>query len=330
MLLIRFSVVVPVYNAEKTLNRCVDSLLSQDCADAEVILVNDGSQDSSGAICEEYARQHRNVRYIPQQNGGVSAARNAGLDAAQGEYILFVDSDDYAADAIISTLRDALDFHPADLLQFSHASFKDGQVIEHKLTPREYTGADMEKALQQAICDKALNAPWAKVYRRSLIEANHIRFPVGISIAEDRLFNMEYALQIQSYTTLDVVGYYLSLENEQSLSRRKNDLDAQSRLFDAAFESMIAGSSGSPERKKMICQARNFGTCRGIYAKAKYMHRDQMRFPERIRSIRELCREFNGKNLETPDTRYCRLVSLPIRWNLPLVIDAMAAVLTRR
>jgi len=326
----KYSVIIPVYNAEKTLRRCVDSLLGQDCDDAEIILVNDGSKDASGTICEEYARNHRNVRYILQQNGGVSAARNAGLDAARGEYILFVDSDDYVPDAFFSAVRSAAKLHPVDLLHFSYATFKYEQFKEHRLRSREYTGKEMERALQQAICDKSLNSPWAKVYRRDLIEKNQIRFPLGISIAEDRLFNMEYALHVQSYKTLDTIGYYLSLDNEQSLSRRKNNLDAQDKLFHDAFEAMIARSSASPERKDQIRRARDFGSCRGIYAKAKYMHRERRQLPERIRAIHASCRELNRSHLKMPNTRYCKLISLPIRWNLAIVIDVMAAVLVKR
>lgn len=325
-----FSVIIPVYNAEKTISRCVDSLLSQSCADAEIILVNDGSRDGSGAICEKYVLNHKNVRYISQENAGVSAARNAGLDAAQGEYIIFVDSDDYVAEELLSTLRDALAAHSVDLLHFSYATVKGAEITEHRFVSGEYTGAEMEAAIQQAICDKSLNAPWAKVYRRDLVERNHIRFPIGISIGEDRLFNMEYALQIQSYATLDMIGYYLSLENEQSLSRRINDLDEQNRLIALAYDAMMARSNVGSARKELICRAENFGICRGVYAKAKNMHRSRMRLADRLRGIHALCREFNNRKLKMPDTRYCRLVSLPVRWNLAPVIDAMAAVLVRR
>ena len=90
----KYSVIIPVYNAEKTLRRCVDSLLTQQYADAEIILVNDGSTDSGGEICKEYAASNRQVQYIDKANGGVSSARNAGIRRASGRYILFVDSDD--------------------------------------------------------------------------------------------------------------------------------------------------------------------------------------------------------------------------------------------
>ena len=98
----RFSVIIPVYNAGKTLQHCVDSLLLQKCEDVEIILVNDGSQDGSAAICRSYAARYSAVRYLEKSNGGVSSARNAGLDAAQGRYVLFVDSDDYVPGSLFS------------------------------------------------------------------------------------------------------------------------------------------------------------------------------------------------------------------------------------
>ena len=90
-----FSVIVPVYNAEKTLQRCVDSILAQTFEDFELILINDGSKDQSGDICDEYAAKDSRVKTVHKTNGGVSSARNAGLRIAQGEYIAFIDSDDY-------------------------------------------------------------------------------------------------------------------------------------------------------------------------------------------------------------------------------------------
>ena len=94
---IRYSVIIPVFNAEKTLRRCVDSLLDQERDDIEIILVNDGSKDGSLDICNAYQRGHSCVRVIDKENGGVSSARNAGLDAAKGTCVVFVDSDDYVS-----------------------------------------------------------------------------------------------------------------------------------------------------------------------------------------------------------------------------------------
>ena len=114
----RFSVIIPVYNAEKTLRRCVDSVLSQLGDRDEVLLVNDGSKDGSGAICAEYAGRDVRVRLIDKENGGVSSARNAGLDAARGDYVLFVDSDDWVSGDLLSAASTLLAESPNSFVSF--------------------------------------------------------------------------------------------------------------------------------------------------------------------------------------------------------------------
>ena len=101
---LRISVIVPVYNTEKYLRRCIDSILNQTYEALEVILVDDGSTDGSGAVCDEYAEKDARVRAIHQKNGGISAARNAGIDAASGQYIAFIDSDDYVTGDMLAEL----------------------------------------------------------------------------------------------------------------------------------------------------------------------------------------------------------------------------------
>ena len=175
----KFSVIIPVYNAEKTLRRCVDSLLKQNYADAEIILVNDGSKDDSGHICEEYAEHNMNVRYISQQNGGVSSARNAGLDAARGEYVLFVDSDDYVTEEFFSCIEQTVQTECSDYVQFS-GCFDNGREKENCV--RSHLSAHSREELMphivNAICRKKINSPWANLYRRDIIEAHRIRLPL--------------------------------------------------------------------------------------------------------------------------------------------------------
>ena len=104
---IKYSVIIPVYNAQKTLKRCLDSLLGQAREDVEIILINDGSSDRSGAIIEDYRNRYPNIRAVAQENSGVSAARNRGLDEAKGTYITFVDSDDYVSDDYFRVMDEA-------------------------------------------------------------------------------------------------------------------------------------------------------------------------------------------------------------------------------
>lgn len=120
----RLSFIVPVYNVAPYLRKCVDSLIMQDCEDYEIILVDDGSTDDSGAICDELAAAYENIRVIHQQNGGLSAARNTGLKVAKGEYICFVDSDDYWEENVLGGLLEQVEREKLDVLRFDYQNVR--------------------------------------------------------------------------------------------------------------------------------------------------------------------------------------------------------------
>lgn len=114
------SIIVPVYNVERYLRRCVDSLLAQDCTDYEIILVDDGSPDRCGEICEEYAKCYANIKVVHRENGGLGTARNTGIDVACGKFIQFVDSDDYLEPNVLGTLVKKMDSEKLDVLRFNY------------------------------------------------------------------------------------------------------------------------------------------------------------------------------------------------------------------
>ena len=129
------SIIVPVYNAEKYLRRCIDSILSQSLTDFELILIDDGSTDRSPLICDEYATRDKRIRLIHKKNDGVSAARNDGIDIAQGEFITFVDSDDWVDEVYLYTL---LQYKQYDIVFFSHRLiFDDGYTSEFIFEEKE-------------------------------------------------------------------------------------------------------------------------------------------------------------------------------------------------
>lgn len=326
----KYSVIIPIYNAEKTIRRCVDSLLTDRYADAEIILVNDGSKDRSGEICSEYAEKERNIRYIEKENGGVSTARNAGLDAASGELILFVDSDDYVSPSIFSVIDRTCADMPVDFIQFSYR-FDDG--INQWARPKKAFIARDRKTLMpyivDAICRKTINAPWAKLYKRELIEANHIRFPVGVSVAEDRVFNIAYSFYIQSYAVSNQVLYVVNTENEHSLSRKRHtDLQQQFVVADEFFSRTLAQAPLSAQERESYRRAVNFGKCRSVYHDAKLLIQDHAGWFFRQKCLGQLCREINRKHMKYPNTRYCRWITLPVRLRLTPIIDAIAWKLT--
>lgn len=180
------SVIVPVYKVEPYLHKCIDSILAQTYTDFELILIDDGSPDNCGAICDEYARRDARIRVIHQENGGLSAARNAGIDIAKGEYLSFVDSDDMIAKTYLERLVDVLTKEHADISVCGMVNFTDGE--EPKLDagqqyPAEaMTGRDACLSIYKMDGKVWVTAP-SKLYNAKLF--NNIRFPVGL-IHEDQ------------------------------------------------------------------------------------------------------------------------------------------------
>ncbi|MBO4608118.1 MAG: glycosyltransferase family 2 protein [Prevotella sp.] len=181
----KLSIVIPVYQVENTLRRCVESVVRQTFDDYEVILIDDGSTDHSAALCDTLAEEDRHIRVIHQRNGGLSAARNTGIEAAQGEYITFIDSDDYLGDGTIAILMSRLGAHPdIDILEYPvywHHGSKDGQILKFGIG--EYT--DMDEYWLKGKGYKHAYA-WNKIYRKQLFE--EVRFP------EQRLFEDAYTM----------------------------------------------------------------------------------------------------------------------------------------
>ena len=181
----KLSIVIPVYNVEDTLRRCVESVTHQTFDDYELILVDDGSPDHSAQLCDTLAMEDPHIRVIHQPNGGLSSARNTGIAAAQSEYITFVDSDDYLGENTIAILMSRLSAHPdIDILEypiFWHHGTKEEKIIKFGVC--EYT--DMNEYWLKAK-GYAHAYAWNKVYRRRLFD--HVRFP------ERRLFEDVYTM----------------------------------------------------------------------------------------------------------------------------------------
>ena len=327
----RYSVIIPVYNAEKTLNRCVDSLLAENYPDCEIILVNDGSKDRSGEICHDYAERFPNIVYIEKENGGVSTARNAGLDHARGEYVVFVDSDDYVTPGFFSSVEAGQKKNRADWSFFS-SCIDDGMVKKTLFSKSaSYTSRTaVMPVIIDAICRKTINGPHAKVFRRDIIEKHGIRFPVGVSVAEDRAFNICYSLYVNSLEVYDLIVYCVNTENKQSLSRKRHtDLDKQFGIADSYLDDSLQKAPNSEKEKEQYRRALNFGSCRSIYHDAKLMHKDRVNWLERQKRLGQLCDRINRRHMKYPSTRYCLLISLPVRLRVTTVIDYIAWKLCR-
>ena len=326
----KYSIIIPIYNAEATLARCLDSILSQNYENAEIILVNDGSTDNSGTLCEQYAHNDSRVQYILQMNGGVSSARNKGLEIASGKYVLFVDSDDYVSKEYFSQIDRLIELHDTDLIIFSQYNCKADNIAEINYQPFFTDKLDvLLPQISDLMCRKIINGPVTKVYKREIIDHYQVRFPTGASIAEDRAFNIKYALHIKSLRVVDIPLYYVSLDNRISLSRgKKEHFKEQSRIVLNDISKAIADSELSVEGKQYFVDALNFGECRVVYTYAKMFWQTNDKRSIRIQKIKQLCKEINARHYTYPKTRYCRLITLPVQLELAWMIDAMAWKLT--
>ena len=207
------SIIVPVYNMEKCLHLCLDSILDQAFNDFEIILIDDGSHDSSGNICDKYAEEYPNIRCIHKKNGGVSSARNTGIEQAKGEWIFFCDADDMLLPCALEKMTAEAEQHQTDFLMFGYEKVSEtGKSLLKKIEQKDKI-INRNKALLEMF--KASDYPyqgylWCKLFKRNIITENHISFDENISFNEDRLFIIEYLSKVKSdvfYTTSPVYKY---------------------------------------------------------------------------------------------------------------------------
>ena len=207
---VKISIVVPVYNAEEYLDRCMHSVLDQDFSSYEVILVDDGSTDASSLICDRYSSTDPRFVTLHQPNKGVSAARNAGKNMAQGEYVMFLDADDALLPYALESLADSSTGE--DIVVGGYAAFTCG-VPSKEVKPKKsvsYKGEDYQKFFAENITRNCelLDAPWAKLFRTKAVRG--ISFNENLSYAEDKLFVFEALVKCRSARTVSqpVYAYY--------------------------------------------------------------------------------------------------------------------------
>lgn len=222
------SVIVPVYKVEPWLRRCVDSVLTQTFADFELVLVDDGSPDNCGAICDEYAEKDSRVHVIHQKNGGLSAARNAGIDAAQGEYLSFIDSDDLVRPQMLERMLQAIETSDADLCICHLQSFSQETELENLSTPQSSPVIlDNRSACLRLYEDQGgiYTVACAKLYQRELFR--DLRFPVGM-LHEDEATTYQALYHARAVVVLPEAYYYYR-QNPNSIMGSKFSV----RRFDA-------------------------------------------------------------------------------------------------
>lgn len=318
-----FSVIIPIYNAERTLRRCLDSLLPQANGRAELILVNDGSSDGSEQICLEYQRTFPEIRYISKKNGGVSSARNAGIDAASGDYVTFVDSDDYVSPDYFSALSD---YPEADFLFFSAETEKNGVQID-RITGGPLSAAPDYPAYVRAFIDLRNGSPWNKRFRLSIIQVGGIRFPADLHMGEDFVFCLRYLMVAGSCAVLDRVLYHQDESSTTSLTKRFNKNATQQALRNYALSIEAVQSAALPAaQKEDVLRLLDFNRCRTAFACAmEYFKTDRTGYRELRPKINEVLTAFGqGSSSAVPLNLPHRIMKLCVtkQWTLPVYIIA--------
>lgn len=216
------SIIIPVYNTAQYLDQCLESVLAQSYTDWECIVVDDGSTDNSGEICDKWGKRDSRFVILHQKNLGVSVARNHGLERSKGEYICFIDSDDwvepdYLADMISGILDDTIDMVVTGIIQ--------EKACPESFVPNEESAIILSKDCVTSFIDNVglLYGPTAILYKVRIIREREIRFPEDVSFGEDTIFNFNYLRKVNTILFRPIINYHYRILNDSLSSNGNSD-----------------------------------------------------------------------------------------------------------
>lgn len=235
----KVSVIVPVYKAESYLHRCIDSILAQTFTDWELLLIDDGSPDKSGEICDEYAKRDNRIKVFNKENGGPSSARNLGLNHAIGDFVWFIDSDDWIEANAILLLLSKIDSHKTDVCFFALNPISKEDVPSIPFTFDSICERNKEKffcdkegcarAIKQLEICGGMGWTCNKIFKRSIIEKNNIRFDTHFTIQEDHLFTLSYLLFVKKILIANYSPYNYVISSSSLMSKSQTFQNTKER-----------------------------------------------------------------------------------------------------
>lgn len=281
----KVSVIIPIYNGEKYFADCIQSILDQSFTNIEIIVINDGSTDGSLSLIKRYAQNDSRIVVINQKNKGVSAARNAGLSKARGDYIMFVDADDYIArkDALELLIDFAKENGNPDVLCFRRVGDTRGRKA-----PSGYSKLN-DSIIGRMIVDETINTLWDKLYKKSIIRENSIKFPVGIRMAEDLLFNVQYFCEAKTIGFFDEELYYYREDNQESATKKYMPNKYDDLMYVNRKMSEIIDN-----RSKAIGNALSYIRIKNVLSCARDLHNEACALSEADK--KKLARQYKSDN----------------------------------
>lgn len=293
------SVIVPIYNTEKYLDACFASITNQTYKNLQIVLVDDGSPDRSSEICDSWAKKDNRIQVIHQENAGVSAARNAGLQIASGELISFVDSDDVLPPDAYEQLLGS--WNQKDLVMGRMELMQeDGTPMpyNHPLPPSGFSLNNFIKELFEEKQCCYLGYLWDKLLKRNIIQDNHIRFDPAIKLNEDRLFLLEYLLQCSSISFCHALVYFYRQRSAgviASTRRNQTVTDNEMTVIDSFHKMAAIGRTHSEELYYLIAR-KSFESALDLRSRVAQEDR------KKIRQIRQFKQENARICITAPNT----------------------------
>ena len=327
---IKYSIIIPIFNAEKTIRRCLESLLTQSRASVELLLIDDGSSDQSLSVCREYEGADQRIRLFTKEHGGVSAARNYGLDRARGTYILFVDSDDYVEPTYFEKLDQVLQGEAEELVCFSYR-LVGTRTSTVRMPERETTvPAEIADRVAWLLRKQQLNALWSKVFLRSVIERNGLRFDESLCIDEDVNLILAYVVCVDALRFSSEVLYNTCLTNPESLTRRKREyLCEQLQRAGINRKNLLEAASLTEPSKRKVAHSLSWLYYRGAYSSAAELLKYPLSRGERREKIRSICSVF-AEGDAGPQGLRSAIIAAPVRLRMTRLIDRAAIWAVRR
>lgn len=313
---IKYSVIIPVYNAEKTIERCLSSLIEQNRKDVEIIVINDGSQDSSDEIIRKYVQNNSCITYIKQENAGVSVARNRGLDAATGKYITFVDSDDYVTEDYFSSLEGCDAKEDTELLLFSRNTIGAEDEKATQLFEKLSKANSSTERLKLLIFSRRIMPPWDKRFCRNIIEENNLRFVENMSIGEDFNFCLSYAMCCETIDIIKNKIYCVDITDMSSLSRKyRSALEQQILEVFYRAEKTIKHSKYFEECSDDMLEILDYLFVKNVFAciSEEFKIKEPCYFRDRDK-IAQICQKFASPLGDI--TSYCNIIHKGLRFLL--------------
>ena len=231
------SIIVPVYNVEKFLARCIESILGQSFTNYELIIVDDGSIDRSSIICDEYADKDSRINVIHKKNGGVSSARNSALNIAVGDYVLFCDGDDYVSQDWVQKMYNTICTYPNAFMNCNICSFDSNGKLGLRYHPQNLNNVFQMASYFELYSSSLDSSPCNKIYSRKVICENNLCFDESLCIGEDVVFNVEYYKHCKQIILVNSPLYFYC-NNATSLTHtyRPNNMEIHRVVFDARLQ----------------------------------------------------------------------------------------------